>query len=65
MIKMCLNLRNSKFNSIEEVERIIAYKNWDIVEDEEKILAISNSRREINRLLKCNKQKEELLAFGL
>ena len=60
---MCLNLRGSKFKSIEEVERLLNNGFKDFTEKQ--IKEMKNSRKTINESLKLVKQYEQITMMGL
>lgn len=60
MFKMCLNLINSQYKNIEEVEYLL-----DNETTEEEIIKAKDSRKEINRLLSLAESNEYLEALGI
>ena len=60
---MCLDLRNSQYKSIEEVERLLSNGFKDYTEKE--IINMKNSRKTINESLKLVKQMEEIIMMGI
>lgn len=57
---MCLNLINSQYRSISEVEYLL-----DNETTEEEIIKAKNNRKEINRLLSLAESNEYLEALGI
>lgn len=57
---MCLNLINSQYRNIEEVEYLL-----DNETTEEDIIKAKDSRKEINRLLNLAESNEYLEALGI
>lgn len=57
---MCLNLINSQYKNIEEVEYLL-----DNETTEEEIIKAKDSRKEINRLLSLAESNEYLEALGI
>ena len=60
MFKMCLNLINSQYKNIEEVEYLL-----DNETTEEEIIKAKDNRKEINRLLSLAESNEYLEALGI
>lgn len=57
---MCLNLINSQYKNIEEVEYLL-----DNETTEEEIIKAKDNRKEINRLLSLAESNEYLEALGI
>ena len=60
---MCLDLRNSKFKSVDEVERLLSNGFHDYSETE--VINMKDSRKTINDCLKLVRLREEITMMGL
>lgn len=60
MFKMCLNLINSQYKGIDEVEYLLNNETT-----EEEIIKAKDNRKEINRLLSLAESNEYLEALGI
>lgn len=58
MFKMCLNLINSQYKSISEVERLLNRNNCKLTEED--IIAIKDNREAIEKELRVTDQMEEI-----
>lgn len=58
---MCLNLINSKFESIDEVETIL-YDGYNVTEQD--IIEMKDDRTAIEQALKDAKAYQEMLSYG-
>lgn len=63
MIKMCMNLKDSQYRSIAEVESIL--NNEYVTISEQDIINMKDNRSEIDRKLKLIKDCEDIAELGI